>query len=76
MSSPVVIEHRSVQTEDDSIEKIIEVMQYYCDKILAIVNQTMRNGDIVLPTHFSKLRKISNKMRKLEKNYTQYFELG
>ena len=71
-----MLQDQSVQTEDDSVEAVIELIQHYCDKLLDIINKTMSNGDIVLPTHLEKLCVIRNRIHELENHYTQYCEQG
>ena len=71
-----LLQDQSVQTEDDSVEAVIELIQHYCDKLLDIINKTMSNGDIVLPTHLHKFCAISNSIHELAKHYTQNCEQG
>ena len=65
---------QSVQTENDSVEAVIELIQHYCDKLLDIINKN--NGDIVLPTHIDKLHIIRNSLYEVENYYRQYCEHG
>ena len=71
-----MLQDQSVQTEYDSVEAVIELIQHYCDKLLDIINKTMNNGDIMSSTHLHKLRSISNRIHELENHYSQYCEQG
>ena len=78
MSTPQSkLQDQSVQTEDDSAEAVIELIQHYCDKLLDIIKKTMSNEDIVLSTRLhSKLRIIYDKIHEFDNHYTQNCEQG
>ena len=71
-----MFKHQSVQTENDSVEGVIELIEHYCDKLVDIINNSSGNVSIVLPAHIDRIHIIKNSIHELENHCKQHCEQG